>query len=129
MINRTNSKLFFFLRERCLSAIQKLFNNLLTSTRVVIENAFGVLVARFRVLAKRIDLLPENVKKVTMACCILHNMLIDELSEEQVNSGWREVEQELELVPVKATRSAGNGTNEGRRLRDRLAEAFWSKSN
>lgn len=64
-------------KETKLLLYKENFNKLLSGARVVIENAFGVLVSRWRVLAKKMDLLPENAKKVTMACIVMHNLLIE----------------------------------------------------
>lgn len=70
-----------------LTRIEQNFNKLICGARVIIEKTFGVLVARFRVLSKRIDLKAENVKKVVIACCVLHNMLIDQVPAQEVNFG------------------------------------------
>lgn len=54
---------------------QELFNKKLSSARVKVENAFGILAARFRVLLTTIALSPEKVTKIVIACCYLHNFL------------------------------------------------------
>lgn len=38
------------------------------------ENAFGRLKARWRCLSKRIDVAPENIPVLVIACCTLHNI-------------------------------------------------------
>lgn len=43
----------------------------------VVENAFGVLASRFGVFQKPIYLGPEKASKITLACCYLHNFLIE----------------------------------------------------
>jgi len=56
---------------------QKKYNNQLASVRCVVERAFALLKGRFRRLKfldmNRTDLVP----KVIMACCIMHNLCID----------------------------------------------------
>ena len=42
----------------------------------IIENSFGILASRFRVLLTTINLAPEKVSKVVLTCCYLHNFLI-----------------------------------------------------
>ena len=53
---------------------QKVFNKHLSSARVAVERAFGVLKARFRILLKRIDTNLDNIVKTIMTCCVLHNI-------------------------------------------------------
>lgn len=57
-----------------LSSKQRHFNYRLSRARIVVENAFGRLKARWRRLLKRVDMSVENIPTVIAACCILHNM-------------------------------------------------------
>lgn len=60
-----------------LDASDKAFNTKLSSTRVLIENAFGELKGRFRQL-QRLDLTTvDNMTKFILACCVLHNICVD----------------------------------------------------
>lgn len=43
------------------------------------ENTFGVMVSRFRIFRRSINLLPRNADYVVMACCALHNFLRDDV--------------------------------------------------
>ncbi|XP_057299342.1 uncharacterized protein LOC130629968 [Hydractinia symbiolongicarpus] len=60
---------------RGLSREKRIFNYRLSRARRIVENAFGILANRFRVVLSPMLLPPENVKKVTLACCALHNFL------------------------------------------------------
>lgn len=57
---------------------KKIFNYRLSRARRVVENAFGILANRFRVLLTTIRLPVEKVELITETLCILHNFLIDE---------------------------------------------------
>lgn len=57
-----------------LTSDQKTFNYVLSGARVVVENAFGRLKARWRRLSKRNDMNIHNVPCIVTACCILHNV-------------------------------------------------------
>lgn len=62
---------------RSLNAAQRIYNYRLSRARRVVENAFGILSARFRVLLKAINLDANKAKRITLACCALHNFLIE----------------------------------------------------
>ena len=53
---------------------QKKFNKALSSARVTIERAFGVLKGHWRCLLKRLDNNLENIPDIILACCVLHNI-------------------------------------------------------
>ena len=52
---------------------ERSFNIKHSTTRVVVENAFGRLKVRFGSIGKRLDLKVENACDVIAACCVLHN--------------------------------------------------------
>lgn len=53
------------------------FNTRLSSTRVLIENSFGILKNRFRQLQKLEFVSVETICHFTMSCCVIHNLCID----------------------------------------------------
>lgn len=61
---------------RDLSASRRVFNYRLSRARRCIENVFGIMSARFRILRKPINLDAAKTRKVTLACCALHNFLM-----------------------------------------------------
>lgn len=63
--------------SRNLTLVQRVFNYRLSRARRIIENVFGIMTARFRVMRKKIDLDAEKTKKVTLAYCALHNFLME----------------------------------------------------
>lgn len=57
---------------------RKIFNYRLSRARRTVENVFGILANRFRVLMTKINLPVEKVQTITLATCALHNFLIQE---------------------------------------------------
>ena len=52
-----------------------IFNWRLSRARRVVENAFGILVARFRLYHRNLQLGPEVTEQIVLATCVLHNYL------------------------------------------------------
>lgn len=61
--------------QRDLTHDRKIYNYRLSRARRIIENTFGILVARFRIFhgAMAVDL--PRIEKIVMAACALHNFL------------------------------------------------------
>lgn len=53
----------------------KIFNYRLSRAKRIVENAFGILVTRFRVLLITIDMAPRKVDGITLAPCTWHNWI------------------------------------------------------
>lgn len=50
----------------------------LVPNRRCAENAFGILVTRWRILERRLGEYPQNAEEVVRALCVLHNCLMEE---------------------------------------------------
>ena len=62
---------------RNLNAHKTNFNFVHSSTRMIIEQSFGLLKARWRILLKRQDTQFENMHYVISVCFILHNICLN----------------------------------------------------
>lgn len=60
-----------------ITAAQQQFNNKLSSCRIYVEHAFGMLKGRWRCLLKKNDSSLKNIELQVLACCILHNIAQD----------------------------------------------------
>ena len=116
------------------SAVQRIFSYRLSRARRCVENAFGILANRFRVLLCPIYLEPEKVRGVVMACLALHNLLRkaspdaftrdafdseDHASGTIIRGSWRTQGSlsGLALVPR-------NASNDAKAVRDQYCEYF-----
>lgn len=114
---------------------QRIFSYRLSRARRVVENAFGIMSNKFRVLLSAINLSPEKVEKIIFACTALHNFLrrehesfyspVGSLDNENVVDGvvtpgaWRD---ERQLLPLE--RLQRNPTNEAKAVRKEFMEYF-----
>lgn len=61
--------------QRELTYEKRIFNYRLSRARNCVENAFGLISARFRILQSAIHLAPEKAIHIVLAICVLHNFL------------------------------------------------------
>lgn len=123
--------------RRNLTKEEKVFNYRLSRARRISENAFGILVSKFRIFHRAIDLKPEKVDKIVMACCSLHNWfrktnnayihsgLIDEEDSnyEHIPGLWRD-NQICGLLPIEETSFNRNPTRSASQKRDQFCSYF-----
>ena len=67
------------------------YNYRTSRARVVIENTFGILVARWRILLSKINCFPENVEKIVLAAIALHNFIELNASEGSSYCGQKDL--------------------------------------
>ena len=65
---------------------KQMFHSRLSSTRIEVERAFGLLKGRFRILNKQQDTQVKNICNVVAACCILHNYCL--LHDDDPEDDW-----------------------------------------
>lgn len=63
--------------RRNLDVEKEYFNMRLSRARRVVECAFGIISAKFRILWKPMETSPESADKIIKCICILHNIIID----------------------------------------------------
>lgn len=118
---------------------QKKINYRLSRARRIVENAFGILAAKFRVFEKPMPYSPKKVVSIVKASCALHNWLRQTqlqnkkleytVDRENVDAGifisgnWREEPEPQGLGPLPtclSNRSSQRCTD----LRERYADYF-----
>jgi hypothetical protein len=57
-------------------APNRIFNYRLSRARRIVENVFGIIANRFRVLRKPMIQNPTNTENIVLAVCVLHNFLM-----------------------------------------------------
>lgn len=121
---------------RILDDKKRVFNYRLSRARRIVENVFGILVAKFRVLGSVIRLKPESIDSVVLACCALHNFLrkkapqnytpLEQLDHEEplthhIVDGLRV--QGPNVINIAQT-SSRNPTQEAKAVRDKFTVYF-----
>lgn len=121
-----------------LDGMKRVFNYRLSRTRRKIENVFGIMSARFRVLRRAIELDADKTRKVSLACSALHNFLMTRNSSvyappgtfDRYNSDgtivpgdWRQEITESCLLPLENATNR-HVSNDAKKIRKEYQEYF-----
>ncbi|XP_035233209.1 protein ALP1-like [Stegodyphus dumicola] len=121
-----------------ISPQQRIFNYRLSRARRVVENAFGILSNRFRILMQPIQLPPATVDKIVSVCCCLHNFLRERPSrqlytprelidheDEDFNfipGSWRNEESLSKMKSLCKQNGYNTGSAEARLMREKICD-------
>jgi len=109
--------------RRNLTNSQRVFNYRLSRARRCIENAFGVLTARFRFLKTTINMEPEKVKKMVHASLLLHNILMKNTSTSSLPSATNTNSNNNASLDLNVVQGS-NYTSEAKNYRNKLCNLF-----
>ena len=113
---------------------QRNFNYRLSRARMVTEGAYGKLKGRWRVLYKKCESKKENVKIITLACVVLHNICIDkgdsaprtwDLSRDPVSNKRRPKDEVRRLLRMRSCRRVADTNQNAIKIREALKMKFW----
>lgn len=107
-----------------LSDSERIFNYRLSRARRCIENAFGILSARWRILLTTINVNAANADKIVKACVCLHNYVKIKSNTPYMREGCSE-ENEPRLQSVGKC-SSNNATRYSYDQREKFADYFMS---
>jgi hypothetical protein len=103
---------------------QRLFNYRLSRARRIVENAFGILVARWRLFEGRLNVSAHIINQVVKASVVLHNMLQAESTPAQVTTLLQDAAS-LNIEGLRNITHVGNRAGpEPTRIRDAYTEYF-----
>nr|XP_047129485.1 uncharacterized protein LOC101237154 [Hydra vulgaris] len=107
-----------------LSEIQKNFNKILCGARRVVENAFGCVRARFRVICKRMECDINFATRIVNACVTLHN--ICEYYDDIIIIEWLMHHHDDSLAQPNTVSTTGNN-GPGKNFRDSIAKYLYER--
>lgn len=102
---------------------QKIFNYRISRARRVVENTFGIMANRFRILKTSINLKLTTIKICIAAVCALHNFLLTEKSSEY----YLDSPSTVNVQSNNTNEDYLNASADARETRERFEEYFNSE--
>lgn len=117
--------------RRRLTPMEKKFNNLHSKARTVVECAFGMLKTRWRsIFNKDLELRIRNSVLVIVACCIFHNICVDEKDIMEAEPIIEEMEQTDDIgAEPENGEPRGRDSGEGIAFRQSLLQQMLNQIN
>lgn len=109
---------------RDLSTQQRVFNYRLSRARNVVENAFGILSSRWRILHSRINIHPDKINSLILSACLLHNFLLKPMEVERWLNTSAPTTGSMESI---STAGGPRGAREAYTVRDKFCSFFNSE--
>lgn len=108
---------------------RKTYNYRHSRARRSIESAFGILSSKFRCLRTCLELEPDKADNIVVACCLLHNIIINlegtKYSASEIFDFANEFQQqEREHSPIDHQQLRYNSSIEAKKYREELKEFF-----
>lgn len=110
---------------------KQIHNTELSRGRCCIENAFGILSARWQIFLTSISVTPDHADHIIMSAVLLHNFIMMGDHQNYANSAfvtteWREIvenrQRQLQTFPPHMRMGARNATLEALSIRDRVKD-------
>jgi hypothetical protein len=114
---------------------KRIYNYRVCRARRIVENAFGILAARFQIFHSAINFQSvEDISFVVLACCTLHNYLCKS-RRDYITPGDSDTENHITgtiqeglspggiLEPIQVTRT-GNSSNNAKKVREDFVKYF-----
>ena len=117
-----------------LTGKERYFNYRLSRARMVTECAYGQLKGRWRILLRKCESLPEEVKMITLARMVLHNICISQgdilprtldVTIDPNTNQRRESSEIRDIFHMMDPSKPRNQEKRASRIRDTLANRFW----
>uniref|UniRef100_A0A673HLI2 DDE Tnp4 domain-containing protein n=1 Tax=Sinocyclocheilus rhinocerous TaxID=307959 RepID=A0A673HLI2_9TELE len=109
---------------RDISTQQRIFNYRLSRARNVVENAFGILSSRWRILRSRINIHPDKINSLILSACLLHNFLLKPMEVERWLNTSAPTTGSMESI---STAGGPRGAREAYTVRDKFCSFFNSE--